>query len=428
MGGLPIELFPLKFRPNMIGIKELRRLNPQAWTGLLAQDNAHDSILVTAVEREELNRGENAFRYVLSLDGYFEPITLIGKETNVPEALFYGNIANNISDIAPHCWISHLEGNFGWVIHEEPYNNYLPEEWTGRDIERIIDRLVRLHGGTWDQEDELARIGFVHLLEGEMPEIGKKIPGVEAQALLQPLSLSKRIASWERGDLSLPSDHAIRVAGNLGLDLIQSAAALEKIDQRGGWPGVFEDKHRQAAADLLDDPMPILYPLSLLPLSLIHGNTRPSAWHLDLLGNCQLSNWRSIKIGPSIYDLICLNLNMGLIKTKEGANSLRKVWPITEETIIDSYILAMGQQLGSKFSPILARQALPAVETLYILTAGIPRLANWIEKLELEGSNWQSDDHKDYDVFSNSGYSEFAALRSYWSTIFTRFLSAYRSL
>ena len=412
----------------MIGIKELRRLNPQAWTALLAQDIDHGSILVTAVEREELKLEIKAFRYLLSLDGYLEPITLIGKKTNAAEALFFGNFANKISGIAPHCLISHLEGDLGWVIHEEPYNNYRPVEWTARDIERIIDRLVRLHTETWGQEEELARVGFAHLLEGEMPDIGEEIPNKEAQALLQPIELSKRIASWERGDLSLPSDHAINNAGNLGFDLIQSAVALEKIVQRGGWPGVFEDVHRQAAADLLDDPMPMFFPLSQLPQSLIHGNAAPEAWYLDLLGSCQLSDWRSAKIGPPIYDLVCLILNIGLIEPKEGTTSLKYAWPITEETIVDSYILAMGQRLDSEFSPALVRQVLPAVETLYILTVGIPKLAQWIEKLDGEKFNWQSAWVGDYDKISDVGYSHFDALRSYWSALFTRFLSAYSSL
>jgi hypothetical protein len=412
----------------MIGINELRRLNPQAWTSLLAQDTDHGSIRVTAVERQKLNLSDQAFRYVLSLDGYLEPISLIGKETNVPEALFFGNIANEISEIAPHCWICHIEGDKGWVIHEESYNDYLPAEWAAVDIERIIDRLVNLHALMWEQEEELGRIGFSSLIGGGGPEIGKELLNKDPQALLQPLKLSKRIASWDRGDLSLPSEHAISSAGNLGLELIHSAIALEKIIQRGGWPGVFEDSHRQAAADLLDDPMPMLYPLAQLPSTLIHGNAAPQSWSLDLLDNCQLSDWRSASIGPSIYDLVCFIENLNLIQDKKGKYSLRQQWSISEETILDSYILAMGRHLGSEYSPVLTRQAFPAAVTLYVLIVEIPKLANWIEKGDGDQFNWASLSIKNDDKLQEAGYSEIAALRPFWSNVFTKFLSAYRSL
>jgi hypothetical protein len=412
----------------MIAINELRRLNPQAWTGLLAQDIDHGSIRVTAVERQKLNLSDQAFRYVLSLDGYLEPISLIGKETNVPEALFFGNIANEFSEIAPHCWFCHLEGDKGWVILEESYNDYLPAEWTAIDIERIIDRLVNLHASMWDQEEELGRIGFSLLIGGDGPEIAKELSKKDAQALLQPLKLSKRIASWDRGDLSLPSEHAISSAGNLGLELIHSAIALEKIIQRGGWPGVFEESHRQAAADLLDDPMPMLYPLDQHPPTLIHGNATPQSWSLDLLDNCQLSDWRSARIGPSIYDLVCFIENLSLNRNKEGKYSLRQQWPISEETILDSYILAMGRHLGSKYSPVLTRQAFPAAVSLYGLIVEIPKLANWIEKGDGDQFNWGSLSIKDDDRLQEAGYSEIVALRPFWSNVFTKFLSAYRSL
>lgn len=423
-----IHFIPSKILTFMIGIKELRKLNPQAWTGLLTQDSAHNSILVTAVESERLDSDTSAFRYVLSLEGYYEPISLIGKKSNVPETLFYGSISRQIPEIAPHSWISHLEGNEGWVIHEECYNDFSPMEWTGRDFERILDRLVSLHATMWDKEEELAQLGFIRLLGGNSEEIRKELTKKDAQALLQPLELSKRIASWERGDLNLPSDHAISSSGNLGIDLIKSALALEKIAERGGWPGVFEDEHRQTAADLLDDPLPLIYHLDQLPLTLIHGDPKPQAWRLDLLNRCQLPDWKSAKIGPPVYDLVCFIVNLSLVRSKEGTYSQRVHWPISEETVVDSYILAMGRNLESRFSPALLRQAIPAAECLYILTVGIPTFANWIIKLESEQFDWHALILEDYDKLSEGDYSEFAAIRSYWSSLFARFLSAYRSL
>ena len=416
----------------MVGVYELRRLNPVAWTGLLAREIDQDSIVVTAVEREPYGDDTHTVRFILSLDGYSEPISFLGKDTNKEEAQFYRHIASDLPEIAPRCWLAHVEDEQNYIVLQEPFNKFLPELWTRGDIEKIIGQMVQLHASYWQKEAELRRYGFKQLL-GQYDLASKQesedIPNEDRKGSdLQPVSYQPRIGNWQLGDQGFLSEHAILNAGDILPKLEAAGESLERIIARGGWPEVFDESHWQAAAELLDDPVPMLYPLRQLPETFINGDISPESWHLDLFGSCELTNWRQSKIGPSVYDLVTFIEQIELKKEKDGSYSTRESWPISEETMVDSYILAMGKRLGSRFSPAATRHSLPAAKCLFTLTTCLPRLADLLDEIANEsevGKRLIADSHDEEKANRNK-----AEVRSstYWINQFQRFLDAYRIL
>src|SRR5690606_41890300 len=75
----------------------------------------------------------------------------------------------------------------------------------------------------------------------------------------------------EEGPAAVLSRHAVRNAGRLAPHFLRAANGLVVIRDLGGWPGVLGESHLAAAADLLDDPVPMLAPLLDLPVTLLHG-------------------------------------------------------------------------------------------------------------------------------------------------------------
>jgi hypothetical protein len=55
--------------------------------------------------------------------------------------------------------------------------------------------------------------------------------------------------------------------------------------------------------------------------------------------------------------------------------------PADEETIIDSYILAMSMRLGNRFPARLVRQAIPAARCLHVLSQWFPLFATWFSDM-----------------------------------------------
>jgi len=416
----------------MVGVRELRRLNPVAWTGLLAKEIDQESIVVTAVEREPYGDDSHTYRYLLILDGYLEPISFLGKETNKEEAQFYRHIAVDMPEIAPKCWLAHVEENKNWIVLQEPFNKFIPELWTTDDIEKIIGQMVQLHASYWQKESELRRYGFRQLLGQDDPASRKKSEEIPDESRkrsdLQPVSYQHRIGNWQWGDQGLLSEHAILNAGNLLPKLKVASESLERIIGRGGWPGVFEESHWQAAAELLDDPLPMLYPLRQLPETFINGAISPESWHLDLFGSIELTNWRQSKIGPSVYDLVTFIEQIKLKIENDGSFSTRKSWPVSEETMVDSYILAMGKRLGSGFSPAATRQSLPAASCLFILTTCLPRLADLLDEQAGESASGQRLIADSLDEEKSIGNSLEVGSSPYWINQFQRFLDNYRIL
>jgi hypothetical protein len=410
----------------MVRINQLQNLDPAAWTLLLGQEPECQGTEVSAVSREKSDN--NLTRYQLYLAGYDEPITLVGKKTNELETQFYQTIAPYLSVSVPKCWFSHLDGDKSWVVLSETHDDWSPGHWTAGDVDAIIDDICDLHATFWDQEKHLAEFDYPSLLPKRMHRNGRsqfnqfgRSPFVQANQAgrFQPFN--------DESGSALVSDHAVRSAGQLIPQLFEAAAGLEKMYLLGGWPNIFDDQHMLAAADLLDDPVPMLQPLQQLPPTLLHGRLSPVNWRLNLFNEHHLINWENMTIGPGIFDLVHFIEEFNLLADENGWRT-RSVWPVLEETMIDTYLLNMGGKVGPDFNATAVRQAVPAARCLYVLTTWLPRFAVWFQTIPDNLQEWQSFNQMCDRELAEAGFDLMAGIRPYLSNLFQRFLTAYRML
>ncbi len=408
----------------MVRADELQSLNPAAWTALLDRRPDVRGTIVTAVEKECIGGGCDLVRYLLSLEGYLEPTTLIGKKTNVSEALFYRDIAPTLPFKTPQCWFSYVADGKSWVVLDEIHNDHPRVQWTSDDVERIILHMSQLHSAFWNQHQFLRQVGF----EPRLAEVEDNAFGAGSQTsgqarlgpALQRKAGQSRIDEWMADNHVSVSKHAIRSAGRLAPDLIRAAKGLEVMRAIGGWPGVVEEAHMAAAADLLDDPLPMLYTLRQLPVTLVHGNPGAAKWYVTLFDDYYLLDWNQAAIGPGIYDLVTFIEQFDMVEETAGPWRTNVRWPATEETMEDSYILAMGRYLGSHFNARAQRLAIPAARCLYVLTHWFPRIAGWFQ---------QEQPHLDVGQSPNGTITaELGALRPHLSRVFDRFAVACQAL
>lgn len=414
----------------MVRISQLRNLDPAAWTLLLEQEEACQGTKVTAVTREKSDN--NLTRYQLLLAGYDEPIILLGKQTNEPEAQFYQTIAPYLSVKVPKCWFSHLDGDNSWVVLGETHDDWSPCYWSAGDVDAIIDDICDLHATFWDRE--------AHLTEYEWPRLLPKQQRRNGRSIIKdfnPLTLQKRdttrsdfqssLLFSEEIESALVSDHAVRAAGQLTPRLFQAATGLEKIQALGGWPNIFDDQHILAAADLLDDPVPMLQPLQQLPPTLLHGKLSPCNWRFNLFDDHYLINWENMTIGPGVYDLVHFIEEFDFLADENGWRR-RSAWPVIEETMVDSYLLTMGGKIGPDFNATAVRQAVPAARCLYVLTTWLPRFAAWFRIIPDDLQEWRAFNQMCDEELAEAGFNLMAGIRPHLSNLFQRFLSAYRML
>jgi hypothetical protein len=153
-----------------LNVAQLQRRNPVAWTDLLHLEPELTDVVVTAVIAHPLykaqtgNQVTRVVRYVLDLKGYSDPISLIGKQTNRTELLFYRDIASQVPGLAPRCWFTHLENDKGWIILDDVPDDYPPPVWTDDDVETIINRIIDLHVRYWQQNSQMQSMGLVHFI------------------------------------------------------------------------------------------------------------------------------------------------------------------------------------------------------------------------------------------------------------------------
>lgn len=408
-------------------INELRSLDPAAWTRLLEQDREIQGTRVTAVCHDKAE-SSNLTRYQLTLDGCPEPISLIGKRTNALEAQFYQSIAPYLSVMVPKCWLSHLDGNDSWLVLSEVYNDWSPCHWAGADIDAIIEDICDLHATFWDQEVHLDRLEWPHLLPKKRRRKGH--PLLNTRSLTQP---DKEGSQYQpsrpvfRDRDGFISDHTAQSAGPLMPKLMEAAVGLKKMQLMGGWPNIFDDQHFLAVADLLDDPIPMLQPLQLLPTTLMHGKLSPGNWKFNLFDEHYLVNWENMIVGPGIYDLVHFIEEFDLLADDYGWRT-RRAWPVLEETMIDSYILNMGRRLGSDFNATAVRQAVPAARCLYVLTTWLPRFASWFQTIPDGEQDWLVFNQMCDEELAEAGFDLMVGIRPYLTNLFQRFLNAYRLL
>lgn len=414
----------------MLRVNGLKDRDPRAWSRLLDQVPDTRGPIVTAVEQESISAPGLGTRYFLSLAGYPEPITLLAKETNAAEARFYRDISPLLQSFTPHCWFSHVEGDDSWIVLDEAYDDWPPGKWTATEVEGILERMSSLHASYWDREHDLIDLGISLNLEQRAANAATSISkqaDKDPEDDAQPVMNDRRIGSRGEPELLL-SEHALRVSGHLAPVFTNAASGLETLQSVGGWPGVLEEQELSAMADLLDDPLPMLFPLRQLPKTLLHGDPSPKHWRLSMFGDYRLVNWEKISVGPAVYDLVVFIDRFDGFSITNGDWRRPENWPVSEETMEDSYILAMGRELGARFNATTFRQAIPAARCLYVITNWLPMIDTWFRQLPCDHEIWLKQNQMSDDELAADGFDEMANLRPYLSRVFKRLMIAYRSL
>ena len=414
----------------MVELEDLRNRNPRAWTSLLTQGLVPDNIIVAAVGEEPLSASSNVSRFLLSLKGYHEPLSLVGKRTDAVEGLFYEVFAAQFPHFTARCWYSHIGLDDSWLVLADVQNDHPPETWNEKDFEILVGNLASLHATYWDQRGVLEQYGLPSLLEDSDAEtyLGAHESGEEMPEA-QPPSQIERIERWLQGQQRHLTEHAKRTAGpSLAPLLADAGRGLDTLIEFNGWPGIVDDRHLTALADLLDDPLPVLHQLRQLPYTLLHGDPSAERWCLTLFDDYYLLDWSQTTIGPGVYDLVSFIDQLELLSGETaGARETRRS-RVTEETMIDNYILAMRGELGSRFDARATRQAVPAARCLLVLTNWLPQLGNWLRESPYDLNAWQAMNKLPDQALLDAGMADLLGWRLSLATIFDRFLRAYRLL
>jgi len=410
---------------SRVDMVQLQRRDPQAWTAMLAGQDGLEDVVVEAVTAQPLqfnnsttDYSRRVTRYLVSMGNTSDPVPFIAKKTEPNEALFYRDLAPKIPFVAPRCWFTHIFEENGWVIIDDVPDHIPRERWSSQDVEEVIGDIAMFHVAYWAQSE----------LTEHYPWLPHFIGRGQKTYSLDQLRQEQKVY-FEEGPAALLSEHALQHVGRLAPNFLEAANGLAVMGALGGWPGVLGESHLAAAADLLDDPVPLLDPLLHLPPTLLHGDLQKLHWNLTLFQERRLLDWRKVSIGPAIYDLINFQEQFDLLFTRDG---LPYVYgpqnsPATEETILDSYMLAMKKKLGSKFDAREMRQALPAARCLYILTTWFPYFATWFNHLP-DKYTWQRINRMTDAELMGRSLPPMLGYRSHLQNVFQRFLQAYRML
>lgn len=408
-------------RQSKLLATQLQRRDPNAWTALLRDHMEIEELVVTAVSAKPINphskSSRRMTRYLLSLAGHSDPISFIGRHIDAVEAAFYTEFAPRLPELTPDCLFLHqTEPNGGgWAVLDDVPNDISADKWSVADVNAIVEKLAHLHALFNDQMVDLTSAGLGLLLD---------------RAAYQWESLvAEQAAYFEEGPAAILSEHALSQAGQLAPLFLQAANGLVVMRDLGGWPGILGESHLAAVADLLDDPVPVLEPLRQLPVTLLHGDPNNHHWRVTLFDGQRLTGWQTAAVGPGICDLVSFIEQFSLLEVAESAATLktRSLWPVAEETMIDSYMLALSQRLGNRVNTRALRQAIPAARCLYVLTNWFPHFATWFEEMPNKYT-WQKVNRMADQEFVDTPLQGFLQLRPYLSDVFERFLLAYRSL
>ncbi len=380
-----------------------------------------EGLVVTAVSAKPINpytkSSRRMTRYLLSLAGHADPISLIGRYIDPVEAAFYAEFAPRLPTLTPGCLFLHqTETNSGgWAVLDDVPNDISPEKWSVADVNAIVEKLAHLHALFNDQESNLTGAGLGLLLD---------------RTTCQWESLvAENSVYFEEGPAAILSEHAMIQAGQLAPLFLQAANGLVVMRDLGGWPGILGESHLAAVADLLDDPVPLLEPLRQLPVTLLHGDPNNHHWRVTVFDDQRLTGWQTAVVGPGIFDLVSFIEQFSLLEVAESGAMLktRPSWPVDEETMIDSYMLALSQRLGNRVNTRALRQAIPAARCLHVMTNWFPHFATWFEEMPNKYT-WQKVNRMADQDFVDTPLQGFLQLRPYLSDVFERFLLAYRSL
>lgn len=416
----------------MVLASALKQLLPPAWTALLAGRFGKGRLTATDVKCNSLNESGTMRRYLLKLEGHHDPVSLIAKSTELPEARFYRELAPGLSFVAPHCWFSHSDRLESWIVLDEVYNDYPPSSWNQVDIEKIIGVMTHLHASFWEGEQRLKRHGLSLMLDSQVHSTDKWgqsfpwIPSLE-QAIESPIEERPDLVP-EAFRLSDLSEHTVRSAGRLAPIFAEAVSGLELIRGLGGWPGVLDEQQMMAISDLIEDPLPMLYPLRLAPKTLLHGQPQPGNWFLSLLGEIRLLDWKHVCIGPAVLDLIAFIEGMDMVDREDGKERQGDLWALSQETLEDSYILMIGKLLGKRYDATAFRQLIPPARCLFTLITWLPWVANWSRRAPANKEIWHKFNKLSDEELGKIGFSDLVRVRPYLSRSFDRFIQAYRML
>jgi hypothetical protein len=419
----------------MFTVEELQRLDPGAWTHLLAGALETPGLVVTDVASEPCSPARNVLRYRVTLYGHSDPITFIGKKTGAVEARFYQEVAPILPSLTARCWRRRLEGNHSWLLLDEIHNDYLQEQWTVKDVERVIAQMATLHATTWQQAaiwaDEAYFPYFIGPPSCNTPRSDSGRSEDHRNGYGHKDSDFHEYGAYflDEPPSPLVSEHALKHSGRLAPLLLQAASGLDRLRAIGGWPGVLDEQQMMAAADLIDDPLPMTLTLQQLPPALIHGDMAPSHWRLSLFNEQRLLDWQNCAVGAAVYDLVSFIERFGLVQDKRGRSGLRRRWPVNEETMVDSYLLHMSSALGANFNARAVRQAIPAARCLFILTTWLPRFATWLPPSPDEAASdtaVRRGKHRQH--LAEVRLAQMVDLQLYLAGVFRRFLGAYKLL
>jgi hypothetical protein len=427
MEPLPVDLF------------QLQRRDPVAWTDLLARYPETGDAIVTAVTSEPIHGTAFALprrapdghslslrRYTLTLAGCSDPITFIAKQTNAAEAMLYRLYGDPPGTALPACRYIHLDGDDSWIILDDVPDHYPPAVWTPAQVDDVIATLARIHAAHWDRDDRELE---------DWNEAEPIFPHFIHVARRRSSSPADYQAADEQSSAAYLSDHALGHAGRLIPHFRRAAAGLAVMRDLGGWPGVFGRQHFAAAADLLDDPVPMLAPLLDLPVTLLHGAPHPGHWRLTLFDERYLIDWREAQEGPGVLDLMAFIEGYPLLPDPPGASAadeghlrLRRMTPLFEETLVDTYLLTLAAELGGQRTAARAfRAALPAARCFHVLLTWLPYFYDWAADLP-DPVHWQRLCRLDAPERDRHPAAPPAAVCFYLAGVFERFLHAYRNL
>ncbi|MBL1129989.1 MAG: hypothetical protein D8M54_16015 [Chloroflexi bacterium] len=399
---------------------QLQKRDPLAWSVLLRERLGKADVVVTAVSSKPLrfpSHHGRVSRYLLALEGHSDPITVIGKRTTPLEVQFYQHLAPQLPRLTPPCYFIHPpdDTEIGWLVLADVPNDISPERWGLEDVEAIITRLADYHAVFWGQEETLERAGLPHFLGGA-PYTWEELR--QEQAIY-----------FDQGPAAMLSDHALQHAGQLAPLLLKAANGVAVMRALGGWPGILGESHLAAAADLLDDPAPMLEPLRQLPPTLLHGAPHSYHWQLSLFDDVYLLDWQKAAIGPGICDLVNFLEQFELLYADGDRCNMgvRPFWPLSEETMVDSYLIGMRARLGPTFQGRAVRQALSAARCLYVLVNWFALFAEWFAEMP-NPYVWQKINTLPEDELMGSAHEPIARVRPYLQGVYGRFLQAYRSL
>lgn len=396
---------------SRVSVNQLRQLEADAWSTLLQQNASSEEPPVVEVTTAPAP-APAVTRYLLLFEGYREPVPFIGKKTNLAEARFYRDVAGRVPRLLPRCWLYHVSPDWSWLLLADVPVHRPVASWTGEDVEKVLALLASFHGTFW-QEDLHEQYPWLTSALGLPRQQARSYGHLDAWHY------------WDRvgGRKIALSPHALQSAGVLAPTFIRAAAGLEVMRRLGGWPAIFGQRHAEAAGELLDDPVPMLQPLRELPATLLHGDLSLHHWRLSLLDGRRLLDWRNVKVGPSLWDLVDFLEQVELLRWQRPENDQLP----SEETMIDSYLLRMHVGL-SHFDARIMRQALPAAFCLHVLVTWLPRFADWFQPFLGSPLTWQSLHQLDDPGLRRVGYGRLAGIRNYLSDLFVRFWHATRAL